>query len=129
MRSCSTGVLEDFNRSGISCNRWGARVFSILKAGGEATIASRKAQASGSAKSIAQVTGETIERDRLRAEMDRLRQEVSSLQARIEESRDQRVADAERHQSEVDRLEATVKRLRSELAEAQRPWLSKLLRR
>jgi predicted RNase H-like nuclease (RuvC/YqgF family) len=96
---------------------------------GEATIASRKAQASGSAKSIAQVTGETIERDRLRAEMDRLRQEVSSLQARIEESCDQRVADAERHQSEVDRLEATVKRLRSELAEAQRPWLSKLLRR
>ena len=61
--------------------------------------------------------------------MDRLRQEVSSLQARIEEANDQRVADAEHHQSEVDRLEATVKRLRSELAEAQRPWLSKLLRR
>jgi predicted nucleic acid-binding Zn-ribbon protein len=61
--------------------------------------------------------------------MDRLRQEVSSLQARIEEANDQRVADAERHQSEVDRLEATVNRLRSELAEAQRPWLSKLLRR
>ena len=61
--------------------------------------------------------------------MDRLRQEVSSLQARIEEANDQRVADSERHQSEVDRLEATVKRLRSELAEAQRPWLSKLLRR
>jgi predicted RNase H-like nuclease (RuvC/YqgF family) len=96
---------------------------------GEATIASRKAQASGSAKTIAQVTGETIERDRLRAEMDRLRQEVSNLQARIEEANDQRVADAERHQAEVDRLEATVKRLRTELAEAQRPWLAKFLRR
>ena len=96
---------------------------------GAATIASRKAQASGSAKSIAQVTGETIERDRLRAELDRLRQEVSSLQLRIEEANDQRVADAERHQAEVDRLEATVKRLRAELAEAQRPWLAKLLRR
>jgi len=96
---------------------------------GEATIASRKALASGSVKSIAQVTGETIERDRLRAEIDRLRQEVSSLQARIEEANDQRVADAERHQAEVDRLEATVKRLRTELAEAQRPWLSKFLRK
>ena len=96
---------------------------------GEATIAPRKAQASGSAKSIAQVTGETIERDRLRAEIDRLRQEVSSLQLRIEEANDQRVADAERHQAEVDRLEATVKRLRTELAEAQRPWLSKFLRK
>ena len=96
---------------------------------GEATIASRKAQASGSAKTIAQVTGETIERDRLRAEMDRLRQEVSNLQARIEEANDQRVADAERHQAEVDRLEATVKRLRTELAVAQRPWLAKFLRR
>jgi predicted RNase H-like nuclease (RuvC/YqgF family) len=95
----------------------------------EATIASRKAQASGSAKTIAQVTGETIERDRLRAEMDRLRQEVSNLQARIEEANDQRVTDAERHQAEVDRLEATVKRLRTELAEAQRPWLAKFLRR
>ena len=61
--------------------------------------------------------------------MDRLRQEVSSLQARIEEANDQRVADSERHQSEVDRLEATVKRLRTELAEAQRPWLSKFLRK
>ena len=72
---------------------------------------------------------EAGERDRLRAELDRLRQEVSGLQARIEEANDQRVADAERHQSEVDRLEATVKRLRTELAEAQRPWLAKLLRR
>ena len=96
---------------------------------GEATIASRKAQASGSTKTIAQVTGETIERDRLRAEIDRLRQEVSGLQARLEEANDQRVADAERHQSEIDRLEATVRRLRTELAEAQRPWLSKILRR
>jgi predicted RNase H-like nuclease (RuvC/YqgF family) len=96
---------------------------------GEATIASRKAQASGSAKSIAQVTGETIERDRLRAEIDRLRQEVSRLQSRVEEANDQRVADAERHQSEIDRLEATVKRLRTELAEAQKPWLSKFLKR
>jgi predicted RNase H-like nuclease (RuvC/YqgF family) len=96
---------------------------------GEATIASRKAQASGSTKTIAQVTGETIERDRLRAEIDRLRQEVSRLQARVEEANDQRVADAERHQSEVDRLEATVKRLRTELGEAQRPWLSKILGR
>ena len=96
---------------------------------GEATIAQRKAQASGSAKSIAQVTGETIERDRLRAEIDRLRQEVSGLQVRVEEANDQRVADAERHQSEIDRLEATVRRLRTELAGAQRPWLSKILRR
>ena len=96
---------------------------------GEATIVPRKAQATGPAKSIAQVTGETIERDRLRAELDRLRQEVSSLQLRIEEANDQRVADAERHQAEVDRLETTVKRLRTELAEAQRPWLSKFLRK
>jgi predicted RNase H-like nuclease (RuvC/YqgF family) len=96
---------------------------------GEATIASRKAQASGSAKTIAQVTGETIERDRLRAEIDRLRQEVSGLQARLEEANDQRVADSERHQTEVEGLEATVKRLRNELAEAQRPWLAKILRR
>jgi predicted RNase H-like nuclease (RuvC/YqgF family) len=96
---------------------------------GEATIASRKAQASGSAKTIAQVTGETIERDRLRAEIDHLRQEVSGLQARLEEANDQRVADSERHQTEVDRLEATVRRLRNELAEAQRPWLAKILRR
>ena len=65
-------------------------MFSTLKAG-EATIVPRKAQASGSAKSIAQVTGETIERDRLRAEIDRLRQEVSRLQVRIEEANDQRV--------------------------------------
>jgi predicted RNase H-like nuclease (RuvC/YqgF family) len=65
----------------------------------------------------------------LRAELDRLRQEVSGLQLRIEEANDQRVADAERHQAEVDRLEATVKRLRTELAEAQRPWLSKFLGR
>jgi predicted RNase H-like nuclease (RuvC/YqgF family) len=96
---------------------------------GEATMASRKAQAGVSAKTVAQMTGETIERDRLRAEIDRLRQEVSSLNARIEEANDQRVADAERHQAEVDRLEATVKRLRTELGEAQRPWLSKLLGR
>jgi predicted RNase H-like nuclease (RuvC/YqgF family) len=96
---------------------------------GEATIASRKAQASGSTKTIAQVTGETIERDRLRAEIDRLRQEVSGLQARLEEANDQRVADSERHQTEVERLEATVKRLRNELAEARRPWLAKILRR
>jgi len=92
-------------------------------------MASRKAQAGVSAKTVAQLTGETIERDRLRAEIDRLRQEVSGLQARLEEANDQRVADSERHQTEVDRLEATVRRLRNELAEAQRPWLAKILRR
>ena len=65
----------------------------------------------------------------MRAEIDRLRQEVSGLQIRIEEANDQRVAEAERDQAEVDRLEATVKRLRTELVEAQRPWLSKFLRK
>jgi predicted RNase H-like nuclease (RuvC/YqgF family) len=96
---------------------------------GEATMAIRKANAGGSAKSIAQVTGETIERDRLRSEIDRLRQEVGTLTQRLEEANDQRVVDAERRQVEIDHLEDTVKRLRTELDEARRPWLSRLWRK
>ena len=94
----------------------------------EAAISRRKPEAADTGRTIAQMTGETIERDRMRADIERLRQEVADLKERLDQANDLRVADAERHRDETDRLEAELKRARAELAEARRPWLARLWR-
>jgi len=95
---------------------------------GEAAISRRKPQASDTGRTIAQVTGETIERDRMRADIERLRQEVADLKDRLDKANDQRVADADRYEAEIDRLEAELKRSRAEQEGSRRSWLARLWR-